>query len=112
MRGFRELDRILRGGPQPGAPVPLGPLVVANVVLAAVYGVCMGFFGVFGRPEPDFRFVLADAVKVPLLFVMTLVVTFPSLYVFNALVGSRLGPVDLARLICHAGTVRPVSCAQ
>jgi len=98
MRGFRELDRILRGT-QPGAPVPLGPLVVANVVLAAVYGVCMGFFGVFGRAEPDVRFIVADAVKVPLLFIMTLVVTFPSLYVFNALVGSRLGPADLARLL-------------
>lgn len=103
MRGFRELDRILRGGPRSdGAAPSLGPLIVADVVLAAVYGVCMGFFGVFGRAEPDFRFVLADAIKVPLLFVMTLVVTFPSLYVFNALVGSRLGPTDLARLMAAA----------
>lgn len=103
MRGFRELDRILRGGPRSdGAPAPLAPLIVADVVLAAVYGVCMGFFGVFGRAEPDLRFVLADAIKVPLLFVMTLVVTSPSLYVFNALVGSRLGPADLARLLAAA----------
>ena len=35
--------------------------------------------------------VLASMVKVPLLFYLTLLVTFPSLYVFNALVGSRLG---------------------
>lgn len=103
MRGFRELDRILRGGPRPdGTAASLGPLIVADIALAAVYGVCMGFFGVFGRAEPDFRFVLADALKVPLLFVMTLVVTFPSLYVFNALVGSRLGPTDLARLMAAA----------
>ena len=104
MRGFRELDRILRGAAVPtaghapaGLTIPIGPLVAANVILAAFYGVCMGFFGVFGRPEPDARFLLADAVKVPLLFLLTLLVTFPSLYVFNALVGSRLGMLDLAR---------------
>ena len=34
--------------------------------------------------------VLASMVKVPLLFYLTLLVTLPSLYVFNALVGSRL----------------------
>lgn len=104
MRGFRELDRVLRGAaaPAPGEtalPIPLGPLCAVNAALAALYGVCMGFFGVFGRVEPDFRFLLADAVKVPLLLLLTLVVTFPSLYVFNALVGSRLGALDLARLM-------------
>src|SRR5215218_9330014 len=106
MRGFRELDRILRGAGA-GAPgseagvlaVPLGPLLTVNVILASLYGVCMGFFGVFGRPEPEWRFVVADAIKVPLLFFFTLVVTFPSLYVFNALVGSRLGITELARLL-------------
>jgi hypothetical protein len=105
MRGFRELDRILRGSAlAPGArfEVPLGPLVVVNVLLAALYGACMGFFGVFGRAEPDFRFLLADALKVPLLFLLTLVVTFPSLYVFNALIGSRLGALDLARVLTAA----------
>lgn len=103
MRGFRELDRILRGGPQlDGASRSLGPLLIANVLLAAVYGVCMGFFGVFGRNEPDFRFLVANAIKVPLLFILTLIVTFPSLYVFNALVGSRLGPAALARTLAAA----------
>ena len=34
--------------------------------------------------------LFASAVKVPALFFLTLAVTFPSLYVFNALVGSRL----------------------
>ena len=108
MRGFRELDRILRGdattavAPGQAPAVSLVPLVLVNVLLAAGYGVCMGFFGVFGRAQPDVRFVLADAVKVPLLFVLTVAVTFPSLYVFNALVGSRLGIADLARLMASA----------
>ncbi|AMV26665.1 hypothetical protein VT84_19860 [Gemmata sp. SH-PL17] len=109
MRGFRELDRILRGDamrvPGPGQAIleiPLLPLVSVNVLLAAVYGACMGFFGVFGRAEPEVRFIVADAVKVPLLFLLTLVVTFPSLHVFNALVGSRLGMSDLAKLMASA----------
>jgi hypothetical protein len=38
-------------------------------------------------------------VKLPALFYLTLLVTFPSLYVSNALVGSRLGPIALLRLV-------------
>jgi hypothetical protein len=39
---------------------------------------------------------------VPLLFFLTLVVTFPSLYVFNALVGSRLSLASVFRLLIAA----------
>ena len=103
MKGLKELDRVLRGEAAPsdrrGPPVALLPLLAANLLLAAFYGVCMGIFGLSGRPEPEFRQVLADALKVPLLFLLTLVVTFPSLYVFGALAGSRLGAGDLARLL-------------
>jgi len=42
---------------------------------------------------------VASAIKVPALFFLTLVVTFPSLYVFSALMGVRLGPKDTLRLI-------------
>ena len=41
-------------------------------------------------------------VKVPALFFLTLVVTFPSLYVFNALVGSRLALGSVLRLLVAA----------
>jgi hypothetical protein len=40
--------------------------------------------------------------KVPLLFGLTLLVTFPSLYVFNALVGSQLTLSSVLRLIVAA----------
>lgn len=107
MKGLRELDRVLRGEAASTAgraapAVAVGPLVAANLLLAAFYGVCMGVYGLAGQPEHEFRLMLADAVKVPLLFLLTLVVTFPSLYVFNALVGSRLGAGDLARLMTAA----------
>jgi hypothetical protein len=38
----------------------------------------------------SFMQIPASMLKVPALFLLTLIVTLPSLYVFNALVGSRL----------------------
>jgi hypothetical protein len=109
MRGLRELDRILRGeatdpsaSGESGLSIALGPLVLANLSLAAFYGLCMGVYGLFGRAEPEFRQLAANAIKVPLLFVLTILVTFPSLYVFNALVRSPLGIRELARLLAAA----------
>ena len=109
MRGLREIDRILRGDAtsasnlrERGLLLQLGPVIVANILLAAFYGVCLGVFGIANRKEPEFRFMLADAFKVPLLFLLTLAITFPSLYVFNALVGSRLGVVQIGRLMAAA----------
>ena len=43
--------------------------------------------------------VVASMVKVPALFFLTLLVTLPSLYVFNALVGSRLTLAAVVRLL-------------
>ncbi len=101
MNAFRELDRILRGEPLNGAarPLSLSPVIRVLLLLALGYGVCMGSFGLFGRAEPEFRQVVASAVKVPALFGLTLVVTFPSLYVFNTLLGTRLHFTDLARVL-------------
>ena len=106
MSALRQLDRILRGEPlrDPAAVTfALGPLVVLNVLLAATYGACLGAFAVLGRDDPEWRQVIASAAKVPLLFVVTLAVTFPSLYVFAALLGSRFRLVDLVRVVA-AGT--------
>lgn len=103
MQGLRELDRVLRGDAgRVGTPVSLRPLLAANILLAALYGVCMGVYGLSGREVPEYRHMIADAVKVPLVFLLTIVVTFPSLYVFSALVGSRLTAIDLARLLTAA----------
>ena len=46
--------------------------------------------------------LLASTIKVPALFFLTLAVTFPSLYVFNALVGSRLRISALLGLLIAA----------
>src|SRR6185503_436627 len=89
-----ELDRILRGETTSLASIrkgmlelPVAGLAVVLVALAAVYGFCMGWFGMFNRTVGGTQAGLmqlgASMIKVPALFVLTLVVTFPSLYVFN-----------------------------
>ncbi len=106
MRGLREIDRILRGDlnsasnlRERGIALHLGHVILANILLAAFAGACLGVFGVANRDEPEFRFMLADAIKVPLLLGLTLAITFPSLYVFNALVGSPLSVAQLGQLM-------------
>ncbi len=94
---FREVDRILRGEKtnlpalQSGR-IDIQPLrlVVVLIILGIVYGACMGSFAVFRGDNASIMQLIASTVKVPILFLLTFLITFPSLYVFNSLVGSRL----------------------
>lgn len=106
---IQALDSILRGETTRVARLregriaaPAGGLTLLIVMLGASYGFCMGWFALFNREAPEYRQLLAAVVKVPALFLLTLGVTFPSLYVFNTLVGSRLTAPDLARLLIAA----------
>ncbi len=109
-RWIRDLDRILRGEAtrvsalqEERIEIPAGGLSVVIVVLGAAYGLCMGCYSIFGIDEdPRWMQVVATTVKVPALFFLTLLVTFPSLYVFNALVGSRLKVRAVFRLLIAA----------
>lgn len=108
-RWWRDLDRILRGDAtrlealrRRTVEVEVGGLSVVLVVLAMAYGACMGCFALLRKGGPSFEQVIAAMVKVPALFFLTLVVTFPSLYVFNALVGSRLALGSVLRLLVAA----------
>jgi hypothetical protein len=103
---WRDLDRILRGEAtrlpalrRGTIEVPAGGLTAVLAILAMAYGACMGCYALFkgGGPTPE-QFVAA-IIKLPMLFVLTLIVTFPSLYVFNALVGSRLTVGATLRLL-------------
>lgn len=103
---WKDLDRILRGEAtrvedlrRGTIEVAIGGLGVVLVTLAMTYGVCMGCFALFKGGGPTYWQVLASVVKVPALFLLTLAVTFPSLYVFNALVGSRLTLGSVIRLL-------------
>ncbi|MEI7687185.1 MAG: hypothetical protein WCL32_19380 [Planctomycetota bacterium] len=102
---IRAIDDLLRGeatrlsklkaGP---FNVPAGGLTALVILLGAFHGFCMGWLSLFAT-EPVFAQVFASMVKVPALFLLTLLVTFPSLYAFNALVGSRFGLPNLFRLL-------------
>lgn len=101
--GVLALDRILRGEATHVAALrdgkvefPLGAVARLLVVLGMFYGLCMGTFALFNHG--GLGQMLASMVKVPALFVLTLAVTLPSLYVFNAMVGSKLTIVSLLRL--------------
>lgn len=109
---FKQLDAVLRGDATKVSAlrggsigVPIGGLTVVIVILAAAAGACMGSYAVVRLGAEGLLQVLASAVKLPLLFALTLAVTLPSLYVFNALVGSRLTVVSVLRLLVAANGV-------
>jgi hypothetical protein len=109
LKWLKELDRILRGDAtrmdelrKDELRIPLRGLSAVILALAAFYAVCMGFYSMFRPDGPLFAQAFATFVKVPALFFLTLLVTFPSLYVFNALVGSRLNLVTIFRLLVAA----------
>src|SRR5687767_11213029 len=111
---IRSLDRILKGEAtrltdlrRGSLDIPLGGLSLVILVLGAFYGACMGAYAIIDRHGTEaasdgYAQLFASAVKVPALFFLTLAVTFPSLYVFNALVGSRLSLGSLLRLLVAA----------
>ncbi len=109
LKWLKDLDRILRGEAtnlsalrEGRIEVPVVGLSFVILALGLITGSCVGSFAVFRPKGPYFMQLLASTVKVPALFLLTLLVTFPSLYVFNALVGSRLTVLSLLRLLVAA----------
>ena len=113
-RWFADVDRLLRGdatrtellAERGGLEVEARRLLGAVAALCVCYGACMGSFSLLKDVPPDLAGtsgrvmqVIASMVKTPLLFLLTLVVTLPSLYVMNALVGSRLRLAGLFDLL-------------
>ncbi|MEO5931314.1 MAG: hypothetical protein ABIR47_15380 [Candidatus Kapaibacterium sp.] len=113
---LKELDRLLRGDAtrisalKYGAvEVPVGGISVLILCLGLFYGLCMSCYAIFvGADEIPAR-ILSTMTKVPLLFFLTLGITFPSLYIFNTLIGSRL-TIDsvLQLLIASIGVMMAV----
>ena len=103
---IKQLDRLLRGDAtnlaelRGGAlQIPALGLTFVILILGLIYGLCMGLFAKLGSGNNAWLQIPATMAKVPALFLLTLVVTFPSLYVFNALVGSRLSFLAVLRLL-------------
>lgn len=105
----RQLDRLLRGEATRLSSLKRGAIDISPdgmsliiLVLGLFYGACMGSYALFQHGGAGWVQVIATTGKVPVLFALTLLVTFPSLYVFNALVGSRLSLGSVFRLIVAA----------
>ena len=103
---FKQLDDILRGAAtempslrEGRIDMRLGGVVVVSLLLGVIYGLCMGSFAMIRTGGAAYMQMVAAAVKIPLLFSLTLAVTFPSLYVFNALFGSKLSLLSVLRLL-------------
>jgi hypothetical protein len=103
---LRALDRVLRGEatsiPALQATeldVPVWGLCVVIDALGLLYGLCMGVFDLTNDGREAWKQTVSCMLKVPALFLLTLLVTLPSLYVFNAMVGSRLTLRAMVRLM-------------
>lgn len=101
-----QVDRLLRGEFSKSEDlragridVPARTLVLAGLALGVIYGLCMGLFPLLYNRPAGWAQVFATAIKVPLLYLLTLAVTFPSLYVFSALCNSRLRFRETMRLL-------------
>jgi hypothetical protein len=99
LRGKRTMGEALRQGI---IDAPLSRFIPFAIGLGACYGFFMGWFAYAGRAAEAWKQLVASTVKLPMLFLLTLFVTFPSLYVFNALVGCRLGFLAVLRLLVAA----------
>jgi hypothetical protein len=75
--------------------------VTVSLVLLGIYGFSMGFYNSLAQAS-------FAAIKVPLLFFLTLIACFPILYVFNILFGSRLGFLSTLSLILASITTMSV----
>jgi hypothetical protein len=90
---LRLADSVLRGEPswrEPRLTVPrtgLGSLAIALVVYGMFYGAVMGMYGGIGGPRV--LQVVYSAVKVPILLVVTFLLSLPSFFVVNTLLGLR-----------------------
>lgn len=103
------IDRVLRGRftrkedlAEGRIEAPTVSIVTAALLLGALYGFFMGLFALLSPGRSGIDQCLASVVKVPLLFLLTLLVTLPSLYVVSALFDSRLRFAETLRLLVLA----------
>lgn len=105
-----QLDGVLRArafAPEdPSDPASRGRprkrlLIVLALLLGAVYGMFMGWYAVRMNGADGLSQLASSTIKLPLLFLFTFAITFPSLYVFNTLLGSRLTFQDTIRVVAE-----------
>jgi hypothetical protein len=74
-------------------------MLLVILLLGAFHGGFVGLYACLNRETPEWRQGVASMLKIPALFLLTLAVTGPSLYVFNALARSPLPFGTVIRLL-------------
>ena len=87
---WRVVDRMLRDRQAVASEEALGRTKAAwlagiILLLGAAYGVFMGVYGLSSREVLEYRQMVSSMWKVPALFLLTLLICFPSLYVFSTM---------------------------
>ena len=88
---------------------PIGRAAVVNIGLAAFYGLVMGSYQI--TAHDGWKQAISSAVKVPCLFLLTLVICLPALYVVSALLGSNLSLRQLTGILMASFLVTTVLLA-
>jgi hypothetical protein len=86
-----------------------GTLLTFSVMLAAFYGVVMGATNILQGSEmavtSKLLQIVATSVKVPVLFLLTLIIALPPIYVSNAFVGSHNSFRQVVTMLICATTI-------
>jgi hypothetical protein len=104
--GFLIIERILRdrGGiwlqvaQERDLPKLIGQMLLSSTASLAIYGAVVGANNGVGQ-------ALSSAIKLPLLFLATLAICLPTLYLFNLLFGAKLSMLQAVALIMVSFTV-------
>ena len=103
---WRNFDALLRGRMGTEDRVALLVSWMAwQAVCAALFGASLGVYSTISRVPADPRFMAASLVKMPILLLLTSLVTVPSLYVFGALRGLRFSAREFAATLMVAHTI-------
>lgn len=95
------------------SPPRLGrQLLLVVVVLGSLYGACMGLYGTLRGSAYGMPHVVSVMVKVPALFLLTLAVTAPSMFVFANLARLEAGFRATVRLLLAATAIITVVLAS
>jgi hypothetical protein len=93
-----------------------GILFLISIFMSAIYGMVMGATNLLQASQmaPGFKFLMiaTTGAKVPILFLLTMVIVLPPIYVSNAYIGSRVSFLQMFTLMISTIAVISTSLAS